>query len=235
MLKKIIFIGLVVLFSSFYVQKKYEVTILIGKGTPELFGKKYQLQKEVNIAFLEMQKAALKDSIKIEIVSSYRSYEHQKRIWNRKYNRYLKDNLSPQKAIDKIIEYSTIPGTSRHHWGADIDIIDANVVRPKSVLQAVHFDKNGAFVKLKSWLEKHASEYGFCLVYTNDEDRKGFKYEPWHYSYEPISKEMLSQYLQIDIQQLLKEDKLLGSDYFTEEFIENYINYNILDINPDLK
>ena len=33
--------------------------------------------------------------------------------------------MDDEAAIDKIIEYSTLPGTSRHHWGTDIDIIDA--------------------------------------------------------------------------------------------------------------
>ncbi|MFK5879428.1 MAG: M15 family metallopeptidase [Flavobacteriaceae bacterium] len=236
MIKKGIVISLMIVLSSFILaDKEYSLKELIGKGTPTFYGDGYQLQKEAHESFLKMQEAALSDGINIEVVSSYRSYEHQTSIWTRKYNRFIADSLSPMNAIKKIIEYSTIPGTSRHHWGTDIDIIDANVERPESVLQTFHFENNGIFVNLKKWMDTNANKFGFYLVYTNDNDRKGFKYEPWHYSYKAISKEMLTQYQKIDIQELLKKDKLVGSDFFTDEFISNYINNNILDINPELK
>jgi LAS superfamily LD-carboxypeptidase LdcB len=221
---------------SFSAQKDlYSLNDLIGKGNLKLYGAGYNLQKEAHESFLLMQKEALKSGIKIKIVSSYRSYERQKSIWSRKYKQFLEEGLSPEKAILKIIEYSTIPGTSRHHWGTDIDIIDAAMQRPKSALETAHFEGDGVYVKLKAWLDDHAGEYGFCIVYTNQEGRKGFKYEPWHYSFESISKPMLAQYRKIDIQSLLKEDKLLGSKFLTDYFIDRYIKYNILDINPVLK
>lgn len=208
---------------------------LTGRSTRIFYGEGYELQKQANDAFLLMQKAALKSDVKIKVVSSYRSYEHQKRIWTRKYERFIADSLTSKQAINKIIEYSTIPGTSRHHWGTDIDIIDENVDEPKNVLSPQHFVGVGPFVKLKNWLDENSEKFGFYIVYTNDATRKGFKYEPWHFSYKPISKEMLTQYVKIDIQALLKEDKLVGSQNFTDEFISQYINGNILDINSDLK
>ena len=36
-------------------------------------------------------------------------------------------SLDGQTAIKEIIRFSTIPGTSRHHWGTEIDIIDKNL------------------------------------------------------------------------------------------------------------
>ena len=48
--------------------------------------------------------------------------------------------MEPLQAIDKIIEYSTIPGTSRHHWGTDIDIIDASkTVMEQNKIHDIHF------------------------------------------------------------------------------------------------
>ena len=216
-------------------KSNFTVEDLTGRSTPVFYGKNHKMQKEVHKAFQLMQAKALKSGIQLKVVSSYRSYEHQKQIWTRKYHRFIKEGLTPKQAIYKIIEYSTIPGTSRHHWGTDIDIIDGNPIEPSDVLEEEHFEGNGVYVNLKKWMDVHASEFGFCLVYTDVENRKGFKYEPWHYSYMPIAKEMLSQYVKIDIQLLLKKDQLVGSDYFTDEFISQYINENILDINPDLK
>lgn len=207
---------------------------LIGKGDPKLFGIGYKLRLEAHQAFILMSEAALKSDIRIEVVSSYRSYAHQNRIWMRKYNQYMNDGLSPEACIQKIIEYSTIPGTSRHHWGTDLDIIDSNVKRPRHVLSPVHFESGGCFRKLKLWLDQHAKDYGFYLAYTNAEDRQGFKYEPWHYSYKPLSQSYLKDYLKFDLNTIITSEKLLGHSYFSDTFIDNYLHQNILDINPEL-
>lgn len=207
---------------------------LIGKGNPKLFGKDYKLREEAYIAFKKMQAAALKSNIKIGIASSYRSFAHQKRIWERKFNRNKSKGLSGKENIKKIIEYSTIPGTSRHHWGTDIDIYQTNVKQPNGILQTKNYHENGVFYKLKKWMDANSEQFGFYLVYTNSPNRKGFKYEPWHYTYKPLSLQYLKKYQEINISELLKKDKLTGSSNFSEEFINQYTKENILDINPEL-
>ncbi len=207
---------------------------LMGKGSPELSGSHFKLRKEAHEAFLAMRSEALKDNINIQVVSSFRDFAHQNRIWNRKFKSFTKQGLSPVSAIEKIIEYSTIPGTSRHHWGTDIDIIDAKPKQPKNVLLAKHFEGAGPYKKLKDWMDKNANNFGFFLVYTDNDERKGFKYEPWHYSYKPLSELYLKEYLDLDILELLKKENIIGKENFTAEFINNYIENNILDINPEL-
>ncbi|WP_299228619.1 M15 family metallopeptidase [uncultured Psychroserpens sp.] len=207
---------------------------LIGKGNPKLYGDTYKLRKEAYYAFLELKSEALKNGINIHIVSSYRGYDHQNRIWERKYNNYINRGLTPMQSIEKIIEYSTIPGTSRHHWATDIDVIDINVKQPASILQPNHFESNGCYSKLKLWMDEHANSYGFHLVYTNSANRKGFKYEPWHYSYKPLSKAYLTKYKCLNIKDIISNENLLGNRFFSTDFITNYLNHNILDINPEL-
>ncbi len=80
-------------------------------------GAEYQLLSEVIQAFEKMKKAALLVGIDIKVVSGFRSYERQRAIWNGKYKANRQAGLSPEENIQKIIEYSTLPGTSRHHWG----------------------------------------------------------------------------------------------------------------------
>jgi len=217
-------------FSNF----KLSYVELIGKGNPELFGDTYKLRKDAHDAFIKMKAEALKEGINIQVVSSYRDFNHQNRIWTRKYNTFTKQGLPPAKAINKIIEYSTIPGTSRHHWGTDLDIIDGNSKQPKNVLNAEHFHGNGPFCKLKEWMDKYSNSFGFYLVYTDNANRKGFKYEPWHYSYKPLSKQYLEDYQELNLIDILKQEKIIGSEHFTDEFTKSYINQNILDINPKL-
>jgi LAS superfamily LD-carboxypeptidase LdcB len=216
-------------------QENFTEDELIGKGTPTLFGEA-NLRKDAYNAFERMKIAADKAGFKIKVVSGYRSFKRQKGIFERKFKKFTNQGMTGMEAINKIIEYSTIPGTSRHHWGTDIDIIDAGASYSGDVLVPEKFHGNGPFCKFREWLEKHANEFGFYIVYTPDESRKGFKYEPWHYSYAPISKPMLKAYQKkINIKKVLTQEKLMGASYFTDEFINRYYKENIMDINPELK
>ena len=217
-----------------YSEENYSRDILIGKGTPNLLGDSFKMQQETYENFLLMKAAAAKENINIEVVSAYRSFRRQKDIYEGKYRRFTAQGMNPMAAIEKIIEYSTIPGTSRHHWGTDIDIIDANAPRPQSVLQPEHFHGKGPFCKLKDWLDQNAESFGFFEVYTDNAHRKGFKYEPWHFSYAPVSKPMLEEYKKLDLKKILLEEKILGAQHFSEEFISTYKSENILDINSKL-
>ena len=84
-------------------------------------------------------------------------------------------------------------------------------------------------------MDMNAKEYGFYLTYDNEPNRKGFEYEPWHYSYLPVSKKYLSKFLEIDIVEVISKVDIEGKELFSDDFIANYINNNILEINPDLK
>jgi len=214
---------------------EYSVQELMGQTDIDLYGKGINLRKEAHDAFLKMKVAAYSDGFDLKIASSYRNYARQEGIWERKYLKYTQDeNLSALAAIEKIVEYSTIPGTSRHHWGTDIDIIDGYQKTTGDVLVPEKFEAGGPFEGLKIWMDENAQTYGFHLVYTNDKKRRGFKYEPWHYSYAPISIPMLTQFRSKNIMRLLHNQDLLGSENFTTGFIKSYIVNNILDINPTL-
>lgn len=192
------------------------------------------LLAEVEIAYQSMKNAAKQDGIHLKIVSSYRSYFDQKRIWNRKYKAFTKEGLSPKEAIKKIITYSTLPGTSRHHWGTDIDIIDSIPKVNGDVLLAKHFE-GGSYQKLYQWLKLHAASFGFELVYTNQDDRKGFFYEPWHYSFASLSKPFLTQYIKKNALQMISKDTtLLGHEYISKDFLNQYKAENILGISARL-
>lgn len=214
---------------------EYSIVELMGKVDIALYGDGFQLRKEVHDAFLNMKKAAYSDGIDLKPVSSYRSFDHQRAIWERKYQRYTDDNgMEPLAAIDKIIEYSTIPGTSRHHWGTDIDIVDGYKKVDGDVLVPSKFAEGEPYADFKKWMDEHANSFDFHLVYTNAPGRRGFKYEPWHYSYAPMSIPMLAEFRTKNIMLLLQQEDFIGSDHFTEGFLTHYIEDNILDINTDL-
>lgn len=214
---------------------EYSIVELMGKTDIKLFGKDINLREEAHDAFVKMKKAAYMDGIDLKIVSSYRNFQRQEGIFERKFIRYTEeDAMNPLAAIDKIIEYSTIPGTSRHHWGTDIDVIDGYRKTNGDVLVPEKFGAGGPFEDFKKWMDENSETYDFHLVYTDEKKRRGFKYEPWHYSYAPISKPMLEAFRSKNIVALLQRETFYGAEHFTIGFLKTYIQNNILDINRAL-
>ena len=209
---------------------------LLGIEHSNLVGDSIKLEKNTFIAMEKMRKAALLDGVKIKVVSGFRDFERQKQIWNRKFKKFTtENNLSDLDAIKEIIRFSTIPGTSRHHWGTEIDVIDEDFKNEKNLLISKKYEEGGIFEKLKKWMDNNSQKFGFYLTYDNNVNRKGFEYEPWHYSYLPESKRYLKSFLKIDIVEIISKVDIEGKELFNEKFISDYINNNILEINPDLK
>lgn len=170
------------------------------------------IQKEVYSAFLDMHSAAAKDGINLIILSGTRNFNEQKAIWERKWNRF--NNLEPKARINKIMEYSSMPSTSRHHWGTDIDL---------NSLNNNYFD-SGTGKKIYDWLTENAKRFGFHQVYTNKSDgRTGYNLERWHWSYFPLAESYLKYYnSNINYEDI---SGFSGSEYAQElNIITNYVN-----------
>ena len=235
-MRKLIVFLFFLICNEFYSQTTVDLDIIIGKSQSNLVGDSIRLEVNTYKAFKKMEAAAKRDGIYLKIVSAYRGFERQKLIWNNKYEKFTNDfSLEPEKAISEIIRFSTVPGTSRHHWGTDIDIIDGNFPDEENVLVSEKFEKDGLFYKVKNWLDNNSENFGFYLTYTNDKNRKGFEFEPWHYSYKPVSVKYYRALIKTDLKKIIKSLDINGSDYFDESFIDTYIAENIMDINPDLK
>ena len=170
-----------ILLGKFDYKKDSNFSIVISKYS----SKTIYLRKEVLQKFDQMYDAALKDGIKLVIISGTRSFNHQKYIWDRKWAKNIlkMDSIS---AVKEIMKYSSMPSTSRHHWGTDIDL---------NSLENSYFEK-GEGKKIFDWLVANAFKYGFHMTYDNQEETKrtGYKMEKWHWSYMPISKQFLIQF-----------------------------------------
>ncbi len=212
-------------------QQSFSIDELIGNKLPEDIKNNYNLRNEVYEAFSKMQEAAKLDGIEIIIASGYRSAQRQLSIWNRKYDRFQKQGLSDLACVNKIMEYSTLPGTSRHHWGTDLDLVMKVDKNPKSLLMTENYEKGGVFHPLKIWMDTHASKFGFKLVYTNIPNRKGFSYEPWHYTYAPTSEAMMEAYIKENCILKIDLDKIKGCHEITPEKLITYYNENIIILN----
>jgi len=143
------------------------------------------IQKETYAAFIKMAEAAKKDGVTLVIVSATRTFAMQKTIWEGKWEKE-KAIVNPVARAKKILLYSSMPGTSRHHWGTDIDL---------NALNNAYF-MSGEGKKVFDWLHQHADTFGFCQTYTSKEGgtRTGYEEEKWHWSYMPLSRMYLQEY-----------------------------------------
>ncbi len=150
-------------------------------------GKKHFMRREAATALKRLYEELCRDHPGVEfwVRSSTRNWYVQKIIWENKWNgrtlvggRDLSIVFSdPRKRALKILEYSSMPGTSRHHWGTDFDM---------NVLRNSYYDSgNGATIY--RWMRRNARRFGFCQPYTAGR-KGGYKEERWHWSYVPLAR-----------------------------------------------
>lgn len=113
------------------------------------------------IAFMEMKNAAARDGITLTIVSGYRSYARQERLYN---------NYVAKDGKDEADRYSARPGHSEHQSGLAMDL--------NSV------EDSFANTKEAKWIAENCAKYGFIIRYPKGkEEQTGYIYEPWHVRY----------------------------------------------------
>ena len=170
--------------------------ILVGSGP-------HRLTAATAAAFNDMQVAAAYEGFNLQDASSWRGFERQLAIWNGKWRgeRPLLDadnqpldalQLDDMERLHAILRWSALPGTSRHHWGTDLDIYDPDClpVGTRLALEPWEYEAGGWFADLGEWLGDHMADFGFFLPYAKPLDAaQGVAYEPWHISFAPESGE----------------------------------------------
>ncbi len=197
---------LFVLLLFYFSQSSIDRNYLLGRFDPSLDSRFIQLnatlakgnalngflRKETVEAFKKMATSAKKDSMNLFIISATRNFDSQKKIWENKWTgktkvegKDLTTVVDLKERARLILLYSSMPGSSRHHWGTDIDLnsLDNN------------YFSGGEGLKIYQWLTIHASEFGFCQPYTTKiNGRTGYEEEKWHWSYLPLSKIFFEEY-----------------------------------------
>jgi D-alanyl-D-alanine carboxypeptidase len=189
----------------------------------------YFLRKDAAEAFARMAAAAAQDSIELRIISATRNFARQKMIWEAKWKgqRLLEGRENapevypdPAQRALAILRWSSMPGTSRHHWGTDLDI---------NRLTNDYFEQ-GRGLREYQWLQAHAADYGFCQPYSPKGDKRPYGYheEKWHWSYLPVATR-LTELARRELNDA-QIDGFAGAQVATElRVVERYV----LGINPD--
>ena len=148
-----------------------------------------KLDKKAYEAFQRMQKEALKYNYKIDIMSGYRDYNYQEKIYNK-----LVGEKGYSYAITRIAE----PGKSEHQTGLAIDfcVYKDNKCYIEHEIEDLEETK---------WVHNNAYKYGFILRYPEGKENiTKYSYEPWHIRFVD------------DLAKVLYDKKLTLEEYYEE-------------------
>ncbi|MBN1771232.1 MAG: M15 family metallopeptidase [Deltaproteobacteria bacterium] len=242
---------------------------LIGWRTPRLFGPRWseaKLLREPADALESMTRAARADGVDVWARSGHRTLSQQRYLWNSKYRglstvraddgsrlTLTRDHSAAEK-VRLILSYTAFPGTSRHHWGTDVDMAQTFAdgcadlllregLEPASSGEPGEPDPGGEpaagqkaergaddCLPAQRWLAARAHEFGWYLVY--DVARGGVQPEPWHWSYLPYAVPALARYLDEVDADLLRDRGVDGDDVVLDDFA-SYRDRFILGIRPE--
>lgn len=205
----------------------------------QLSGSSKSIHREMVTSWNDLVTKAQHQGFEPLIVSGFRDFAAQLTIWNAKASgqRVVLDStsqpvdvlsLSPRDRVLAILRWSALPGASRHHWGTDIDVIDARALTPGYQVQLVteEFVGVGPFAALHEWLDGAMAEFGFFRPYA--EDRGGVAPERWHLSYAPLANQYDERYTEAVLVRAietvsikLKQTLLAMSEEIYARFVKN--------------
>lgn len=130
-----------------------------------LTNRERRLRKEAADMLSAMAAAAAEDGVRLLVVSAYRPYASQERIFN---------NYAAKHGVERANRFSARPGQSEHQLGTTVDFGGTKV----------DFEAEFANTDSGRWLKENAHRFGFALSYPRDAEHiTGYIYEPWHYRY----------------------------------------------------
>jgi hypothetical protein len=196
--------------------------------------------------WLQLKNAATDAGFDLAVASSYRSFERQLIIWNEKAqglrpvfdrqgNLIDLSSLDPKSQVHAILQWSALPGGSRHHWGTDLDIYDRSAVDDEYQVQlsAQEVEKGGVFCALHDYLDQQlypAGNNNFFRPYTG---LGGVACERWHISHCSLSralcplmtKELLTNTIatQAGTDFMLQDAVLSQLDEIFQQYVQPYL------------
>ena len=109
------------------------------------------------------------------VCSGYRDLEYQTELFHNKVHRLRMEGMTEEEAQRLAQTIVALPGTSEHHIGLAVDIVDETYQQ---------LTEQQELTAVQLWLISHCWEYGFILRYPNGKsDITKIIYEPWHYRY----------------------------------------------------
>jgi LAS superfamily LD-carboxypeptidase LdcB len=194
------------------------------------------LHVHVAAPFLNLRREALAAGFDLVSLSSFRDFDRQLAIWNGKFSgeRPIYDAsgqaidvapLSPYGRVAAILQWSALPGASRHHWGTDLDLVDRGAIAPGYAVQLTpaEFAPGGPFAALAGWLDANATRFGFFRPFRGV--LSGVQPEPWHFSFAPIAENARRRLTAKVLREALESAPLLGKEQVLDQLDALHTRY----------
>lgn len=144
---------------------EYEPDDLVDISIKYYYGGAKKIRKEVYDAFIKMWEAANEEGIYLIIMTAYRDYDSQAKLYKNE-----EDYNGTTIADNKVAR----PGFSEYQTGLALDIYSKNNTTSKS------FKDSDAY----NWLQENSYKYGFILRYPDNKKKiTAFPADPAHYRY----------------------------------------------------
>jgi LAS superfamily LD-carboxypeptidase LdcB len=213
-----------------------ELTGQVRSHVADLPDPQCALHLHVAAPFLNLRRAALADGFEVVPLSSFRSFSRQLAIWNGKYNgeKPMLDasgrpldasRLAPGERIEAILLWSALPGASRHHWGTDVDLIDARATAPgyRAQLTGEEFAPGGPYAALAEWLDANAARFGFFRPFRGV--LSGVQPEPWHFSFAPVAENARRALTPAVLHKAIAAAPIMGKDQILQQLDSLHARY----------
>ena len=206
-------------------------------------GRRFLLHKDAVDAFFTLKKMAAIEGFDLQLVSAYRDFHRQQKIWQAKAQglRMLLNaqgevldfhSLSDKQRMQAMMRWSAVPGLSRHHWGCDMDVFDAAAMSIDQVeLVPSEVEGDGPCAALHEWLDEKIDGNLSCGFYRPyHRDSGGIAPERWHLSYLPLASTYMQPFNQAALLALWKQSEiafydLLKSDL--EAILSNFVDLSV--------
>ncbi|MBQ3011196.1 MAG: M15 family metallopeptidase [Oscillospiraceae bacterium] len=147
---------------------------------------------------MEMLDDCRGEGLNPEVCSGFRTIAFQQSLYEDKVERVMEEGHVREDAERIAATEVARPGTSEHHTGLAVDLIDKDY----PVL-----DETQEQHPTQQWFMKNSWKYGFVLRYpTGKTDITGIIYEPWHYRYVGVE----------------AAERMHEQDLCLEEYLERY-------------
>lgn len=125
--------------------------------------------------FLTMMEDCRTAGYRPVIISAYRTFDLQQTYYDGQTRNLMSQGLSEEEARKEAATSVAVPGTSEHHLGLALDIVDEGMQ---------NLDRSQEDTPTQKWLMENSWKYGFIVRYPQGKEAiTGIIYEPWHYRY----------------------------------------------------
>jgi len=129
----------------------------------------FLMRPEAAVQLEKMRAAMREDRLNLVIISTYRTIERQRVLFN---------NAVARRGVQRAERAFARPGHSEHNVGLAVDVMHRGYTG--GTLTSMRFERSRQF----TWLVENAHEYGFILRYPlGYTEICGYIFEPWHWRY----------------------------------------------------